>query len=113
MTWHHDAVIIPGGYSPDKMRRCPDTIRFVKDMNNKGKLIAAICHGPWMMASCCDLRGKKVTGFFSIKDDLINAGADYVDSEVVVSGNLITSREPQDLTAFTKEIIKALKAQDR
>jgi len=109
----YDAVIIPGGYSPDKMRRCPDTIRFVKDMNNKGKLIAAICHGPWMMASCCDLRGKKVTGFFSIKDDLVNAGADYVDSEVVVSGNLITSREPQDLTAFTKEIIKALKAQDR
>ena len=106
----YDAVIIPGGYSPDKMRRCPDTIRFVKDMNNKGKLIAAICHGPWMMASCCDLRGKKVTGFFSIKDDLVNAGADYVDSEVVVSGNLITSRGPQDLTAFTKEIIKALKA---
>ena len=106
----YDAVIIPGGYSPDKMRRCPDTIRFVKDMNNKGKLIAAICHGPWMMASCCDLRGKKVTGFFSIKDDLVNAGADYVDSEVVVSGNLITSRGPQDLTAFTKKIIKALKA---
>ncbi len=109
----YDGVIVPGGYSPDRMRRCPDTIRFVKDMCNKGKIVAAICHGPWMMASCCDLKGKKVTGFFSIKDDLANAGAEYVDREVVVSGNLITSRGPQDLIVFTREIIRSLNTSNK
>ncbi|MCD6569624.1 MAG: type 1 glutamine amidotransferase [Deltaproteobacteria bacterium] len=105
----YDAVVIPGGYSPDRMRRCPATVEFVRQMDKKKKLIAAICHGPWMMASCCNLRGKKITGFFSIKDDLLNAGADFVDEEVVVCENLITSRTPEDLIAFTKKIIKALK----
>ena len=105
----YDAVVIPGGYSPDHMRRSPDMVQFVKDMNARNKPIAAICHGPWMMASCCDLNGRTVTGFFSIKDDLVNAGANYVDEEVVVDGNLITSRTPKDLPAFTKAIIKALR----
>lgn len=104
----YDGVVIPGGYSPDHMRRSEDTINFVKKMNKLGKPIAAICHGPWMMASCCDLKGKKLTAFFSIKDDLINSGADYVDEEVVVDGNLITSRTPKDLPAFTKAIIEKI-----
>lgn len=104
----YDAVVIPGGYSPDMMRRCKATVDFVREMNAQGKLIAAICHGPWMLASACKLNGKTVTSFFSIKDDLINAGATYVDREVVVSENLITSRSPQDLPAFMKAIIKAL-----
>ena len=104
----YDAVVIPGGYSPDHMRRNKDTIEFVKEMDRLGKPIAAICHGPWMMASCCDLKGKKLTGFFSIKDDLVNAGAEYVDEEVVVDGNLITSRTPKDLPAFLKAIIKKI-----
>ena len=104
----YHAVVIPGGYSPDHMRRSPDTIQFVKEMNTQNKPIAAICHGPWMMASCCDLKGRTLTGFFSIKDDLVNAGARYVDEEVVVDGNLITSRTPKDLPAFAKAIIRAL-----
>ncbi|QQY79521.1 protease I [Keratinibaculum paraultunense] len=104
----YDAVVIPGGYSPDYMRRSMDTINFVKEMDRLGKPIAAICHGPWMMASCCDLKDKKVTAFYSIKDDLINAGAKYIDEEVVVDGNLITSRTPKDLVAFVKAIIGEL-----
>lgn len=102
------AVVIPGGYSPDRMRRCRDTVDFVSEMNRQGKVIAAICHGPWMLASACDLKGRTLTAFFSIKDDLVHAGADYVDEEVVVSGNLITSRTPDDLIAFTRAIIQAL-----
>ncbi|WP_026894911.1 type 1 glutamine amidotransferase domain-containing protein [Clostridiisalibacter paucivorans] len=105
----YDAVIIPGGYSPDHMRRCPATVDFVRNMDKKEKVIAAICHGPWMMASCCDLKGKKLTAFFSIKDDLVNAGGVFVDEEVVIDGHLITSRTPKDLIPFTKAIINKLK----
>lgn len=105
----YDAVVIPGGFSPDHMRRCKATVEFVKDMDKENKLIASICHGPWMLASCCDLNGKKVTSFYSIKDDLVNAGAIYVDEEVVVDGNLITSRTPKDLPVFLKSIIEHLK----
>ena len=81
-------------------------IEFGKEMDRQGKPIAAICHGPWMMASCCNLKGKKLTGFFAIKDDIVNAGAEYVDAEVVVDGNLITSRTPKDLPAFMKAFIE-------
>lgn len=102
----YEGVIIPGGYSPDHMRRSKDTVNLVKELNEQGKIIAAICHGPWMMASCCNLEGKKVTAFYSIKDDLVNAGANFVDEEVVVDGNLITSRTPDDLIAFVKAIIE-------
>lgn len=104
----YDAVVIPGGFSPDHMRRCKATVDFVKAMNHENKPIAAICHGPWMLASCCDLKDKKVTSFYSIKDDLVNAGGQYIDEEVVVDGNLITSRTPKDLPAFMNEIIKIL-----
>lgn len=104
----YDAVVIPGGYSPDHMRRCKSTVDFVRAMNEQNKIIAAICHGPWMLASCCDLSGKKITAFYSIKDDLTNAGAEYVDEEVVVDGNLITSRTPKDLPVFVKTIIVKL-----
>ena len=104
----YDGVIIPGGFSPDHMRRCQATIDFVRDMDRDKKIIAAICHGAWMMASACDLKGKDMTSFFSIKDDLINAGANYVDEEVVVTGHLITSRTPKDLPIFMKTIISEL-----
>lgn len=104
----YSGVIIPGGFSPDYMRRCKATVDFVKEMDREGKLIGAICHGPWMMASSCDLKGKNITSFHSIKDDLINAGANYIDEEVVVDGNLITSRTPKDLPVFLKTIIKEL-----
>ncbi|MDR5658383.1 type 1 glutamine amidotransferase domain-containing protein [Serpentinicella sp. ANB-PHB4] len=105
----YDGVIIPGGYSPDQMRQCPETVQFVKGMNDKNKTIAAICHGPWMMISSCDLSGRTLTGFFSIKDDIVNAGAKYVDQEIMVDGNFITSRTPKDLPAFGKAIVESLK----
>ena len=104
----YDAVIIPGGYSPDHMRRSKAMVDLLKQAYEQGKIIASICHGPWMLASAGAVKGKKVTSFFSIKDDLVNAGADYVDREVVRDGNVITSRTPADLPAFCKEIIAAL-----
>lgn len=104
----YDAVFIPGGFSPDYMRRCKATINFVKDMDKESKLIAAVCHGPWMIASCCNIKDKKITGFNSIKDDLVNAGGIYVDEEVVQDGHIITSRNPKDLPALLKAIIKYL-----
>lgn len=106
----YEGVVIPGGFSPDYMRKSPDTVKFVRELDKANKLVAAICHGPWMMASACDLKGKKVTSVISIKDDLVNAGAQYLDEEVVVDGNLVTSRTPKDLAAFSKAIIEKLKA---
>lgn len=103
-----NALIIPGGYSPDHMRRVPEMVKFVKQMHNSGKIIAAICHAPWMLASAGILKGKKITSFFSLKDDLINAGAEWYDQDVVVDGNIITSRNPHDLPVFCKAIINAL-----
>lgn len=103
-----DAVIIPGGYSPDRMRRDPKLVKFVKEAGESGKVVAAICHGPWMLVSANLLKGRKATAFFAIKDDVVNAGAEYVDAEAVVDGNIITSRTPKDLPAFSKAIIEAL-----
>lgn len=104
-----DAVVIPGGYAPDILRRYPEVNNFVRDMYRRRKLVAAICHAGWVLISAGILKGKKVTGFYAIKDDLINAGAQFLDKEVVVDGNLITSRNPYDLPAFCAEIIKKLK----
>src|SRR4030042_1389222 len=108
-----DAVIIPGGYAPDRMRRHPDMVALVREAARQNKVVAAICHAGWMLASAEVLRGKKVTGFFAIKDDLIHAGANYQDAEVVVDGNLITSRQPEDLPAFCQAIIAALAGEVR
>lgn len=104
----YDLVVIPGGYSPDHMRRCPATVALVKAAARLNKPLAAICHGGWMLASCCDLKGRRLTSFVSIKDDLVNAGALWVDEAVVVDGNLITSRTPQDLVPFTRALLTAL-----
>jgi protease I len=104
----YDAVVIPGGFAPDMMRRSPAMVKLVREAFQHGKLVAAICHAGWMPASAGILKGKRATSFFSIKDDLTNAGASWVDEEVVVDGNLITSRKPDDLPAFCREIVKAL-----
>ena len=104
----YDALIIPGGFSPDYMRRTKATVDFVKAMNEQRKLIGAICHAPWMLASADAIKGKQVTSFYSIKDDLINAGAEWLDLEVVVDGNIVTSRSPKDLPIFLKTIIERL-----
>ena len=104
-----DGIIIPGGYAPDMMRRYPAMINLVKDIFIAGKPVAAICHAGWMLVSAGILSGKRATSFFAIKDDLINAGAQWVDQEVVVDGNLITSRVPDDLPAFMKAVINMLR----
>jgi protease I len=103
-----DCMVIPGGFAPDFMRRSPDVIKFANDMVNSGKVIASICHGGWLLCSTKIYKGKKATCFMAIKDDIINAGAEYVDEECVVDGNLITSRKPDDLPAFCSAILKAL-----
>ncbi|MBM4274281.1 MAG: DJ-1/PfpI/YhbO family deglycase/protease [Deltaproteobacteria bacterium] len=103
-----DALIVPGGYAPDHMRRYPAMVSLVRDMALKGKVVAAICHGGWMLASAKVIQGKTVTAFFAIRDDLEHAGANFVDVEVAVDGNIITSRKPEDLPAFCRAIIAAL-----
>jgi len=103
-----DGVVIPGGYAPDIIRRYPRACQFVKEMDAQGKLVAAICHGGWMLCSAGMLKGRKATCFFAIKDDLINAGASYQDAEVVVDKNLVTSRKPDDLPAFCRASIAVL-----
>jgi protease I len=104
-----DGMVIPGGYAPDIMRRYPKMVQLVRDLFDGGKVVAAICHAGWMLASAKILQGKTVTSFFAIKDDLVHAGAEWVDQEVVVDGNLITSRTPEDLPAFMRAVIVALK----
>jgi protease I len=103
-----DAVVIPGGYAPDKMRIHPPMVDLVRDAFNKGKVVASICHGGWMLVSAGVLQGKKATSYKAIKDDMENAGALWEDSELVRDGNLITSRKPDDLPAFCRTIIQAM-----
>lgn len=103
-----DAVVIPGGYAPDIMRRHAAMVTLVREAAQQGKVVAAICHAGWMLVSAGILKGRKATSFFSIKDDLVAAGADWQDAEVVVDGNLITSRKPDDLPAFCRTIVAAL-----
>ncbi|MHC4396256.1 MAG: type 1 glutamine amidotransferase domain-containing protein [Planctomycetota bacterium] len=105
----YDCMIVPGGFAPDFMRRSSDVIDFANDMVNAGKIIAAICHGGWLLCSTNVYKGKKATCFMAIKDDIKNAGAEYVDDECVVDGNLITSRKPDDLPAFCTAILQALR----
>ncbi len=104
-----DAVIIPGGYSPDHMRRSPQMVEFVREMDKQRKPVAAICHGPWMLASADIVANRSVTGFESIADDLKHAGAEWKQNVPVVKHeNLITSRNPDDLPAFCTAIIEAI-----
>lgn len=103
-----DGVIVPGGFAPDYMRRDNRMVDFVHDMHKEGKLIAAICHGGWMLASADIVDGKQVTSFSGIKNDIINAGANFVDKEVVKDDNLITARKPDDLPVFVRTIIEFL-----
>jgi len=101
-------VIIPGGYAPDHIRRHPRAIDLVREIDKQGGLVAAICHGPWILCSIGTIKGRRATSFFSIKDDLINAGARFEDAEVVVDANLVTSRKPEDLPAFCIACLEVL-----
>jgi len=101
-------IIVPGGYAPDKLRRYPKILDLVREVFENGGIVASICHGPWVLISANIMKGKKTTAVISLKDDLINAGAIYLDKEVVIDNNLITSRTPKDLPAFLPAIIAAL-----
>lgn len=104
-----DALLLPGGQmNPDILRMNDDAVQMVKDFNDAGKPIAAICHAPWLLAEADILDGKTVTSWPSIRTDLTNAGADVVDRAVVQDGNLITSRKPEDIPAFSKALIEKL-----
>ncbi len=103
-----EAVIIPGGWAPDFMRRDESMIRFIRQCVEAKIILAAICHGGWMLCCTDALEGRQATSFIAIRHDMINAGADWVDEECVVDGNLITARTPDDLPAFCGAIIKSL-----
>jgi protease I len=109
----YECVVVPGGIAPDKLRRYPEVLRLVKKVHDEGGLVASICHGPSVLISARVLRGRRVTCVNAIKDDVINAGAEYLDAEVVVDRNLITSRTPKDLAAWSREIVKFLEGRGR
>jgi protease I len=101
-----DIVVIPGGWAPDKIRANEAALQIVRQTDKEGRIVAAICHAGWVLTSADIVRGRTVTSFQNIKDDLIHAGAKWVDQEVVVDKNLVTSRKPADLPSFCREIIK-------
>lgn len=103
-----DGVVIPGGSSPEGLRGNENILNFVKEINQSKKTIAAICHGPQILASADLLSGRTITSYPPLKDDMVNAGSKFVDEEVVVDGNFITSRTPEDEPAFVREILKAI-----
>ncbi|MBU0509887.1 type 1 glutamine amidotransferase [bacterium] len=101
-----DGIVIPGGWAPDKLRMSEAVLSLVREVNAAKKPIACICHGAWVLASAGIVKGRTVTSYAAIKDDLIHAGANWQDREVVVDGNLVTSRQPDDLPAFMREYLK-------
>jgi len=105
----YDALMLPGGViNPDKLRRDPTAVKLVHDFVASGKPVAAICHGPQLLIDAEVVKGKVMTSFFSIKKDLQNAGANWVDQEVVIDQNLITSRKPDDIDAFSNKLIETI-----
>ena len=102
-----DALLLPGGVmNPDHLRRNPEAQKFVRSFFDNGKPVAAICHGPWTLIDAGVAHGRKMTSYETIQTDLKNAGVEWVDQEVVVDGNLVTSRKPDDIPAFNREIVK-------
>lgn len=103
----YDALMLPGGVmNPDKLRMQPEAVAFVKAFFEAGKPVGAICHGPWTVVECGAARGHRLTSWPSLKTDIRNAGGEWVDQEVVVDGNLVTSRKPDDIPAFNRELIE-------
>jgi protease I len=103
-------VVIPGGWAPDQLRRNPDVLGCVRSLDQRGLLVAAICHGGSVLVSAGIARGRRVTSTVGIRDDLVNAGADWIQAPVVIDGNLVTSRLARDLPAFGQAIIEVLGA---
>jgi len=103
----YDALVLPGGVgNPDTLRTDENAVRFVREFFDAGKPVAAICHAPWMLVEADVARGRKLTSFWSIKTDVKNAGGNWVDEEVVLDGNLVTSRSPKDIPAFNKTLLE-------
>ncbi|MEW5702269.1 MAG: type 1 glutamine amidotransferase domain-containing protein [Candidatus Zixiibacteriota bacterium] len=105
-----DAIVIPGGWAPDHLRRYPGVVELVRQMHAAGKPVAAICHAGWVLVSAGILRGKRATSYVAIQDDMIAAGAQWVDAECVVDGNLITARMPDDLPAFMRALLATVES---
>lgn len=105
-----DALLLPGGYSPDKLRVNEAAVNFAGDFVKSGKPVFAICHGPQLLITADVLRNRKMTGYASIRQDIKNAGAEFIDAEVVEDGNLISSRQPDDLPAFISAALSKLGA---
>jgi protease I len=104
----YDGLMLPGGVAnPDQLRTKPDAVQFVRDFFEAGKPVAAICHAPWTLVEADVVRGRTVTSWPSLQTDLRNAGAEWVDEEVQVDGNLVTSRKPDDLEAFEEKMVEA------
>jgi protease I len=101
-------LVAPGGWAPDRLRRNPQVLKLVSDIDRQGGVIASICHGPWILISAKVVKGKKMTSTPALTDDLVNAGAHWVNEEVVVDGRMVTSRKPDDLPAFMRETLRLL-----
>lgn len=106
-----DGVVIPGGWCPDRLRRYEEVLSFTREIANAGKLVGAICHGGWVMVSADILRGRRCTSVAAIKDDMKNAGGNWVDEPFVVDGGLVTAQVPKDLPAFCREMLAVLEQQ--
>ncbi|NLL13582.1 MAG: DJ-1/PfpI/YhbO family deglycase/protease, partial [Fibrobacter sp.] len=104
----YDALFIPGGYSPDQLRASAAPVKLVRDFMESGKPVFAICHAPQLLITADVLKGKKVTGYKSIIQDIKNAGAEFIDQQVVIDGNLVSSRNPSDIPAFIEACLKKL-----
>ena len=102
-------ILAPGGWAPDKIRRIPKALELVRDVDRAGKMVATICHGPWVLISAGILRGRRLTAVSAIKDDVVNAGALFEDAPVVVDRNLVSSRRPPDLPAFGQAMVRVLR----
>ncbi|MEX2154001.1 MAG: type 1 glutamine amidotransferase domain-containing protein [Gemmatimonadaceae bacterium] len=101
-------LLAPGGWAPDKIRRDKDVLQRVREVHEAGKVVATICHGPWILISAGIVRGRRMTSTVGIRDDLVNAGAVWVDEPVVTDGNIISSRVPKDLPQFGRELVRLL-----
>jgi len=102
-------IVVPGGWAPDKLRREPDVLRLLRALDERGALVATICHGPWVLISAGIVRGRRMTSTVGIRDDLVNAGARWVDEPAVVDGHIVSARVPKDLPAFAKAMLQVLR----
>lgn len=107
-----DGVIVPGGFCPDRLRRYPEVLAFTREIDEAGKLVAAVCHGGWVLVSARVLQGRRCTSVAAIKDDMANAGGEWVDEPCVTDRNLVTAQVPKDLPAFMQAILRVLQSQD-